>query len=77
MESAIAFGIGRRVGKENRLALVGPCKLVAFCSFRHHAIRKIQLEFLEIYEVLRLTASFIHGLRNAVGKQLRNFRNVV
>ena len=26
-------GIDRRVGKENRLALVGPGKLVAFCSF--------------------------------------------
>ena len=33
MESAIAFGIGRRVVKENRLALVGPYKLVALCSF--------------------------------------------
>ena len=26
-------GIDRRVGKENRLTLVGPGKLVAFCSF--------------------------------------------
>ena len=26
-------GIDRRVGKENRLALVGPYKLVALCSF--------------------------------------------
>ncbi len=70
-------GVDRRIGKKNRLALVGPGKLVAFRSFRHHAIRKILLEFLKIDQALWLTASFVHGLRNAVGKQLSYLRNVV
>ncbi len=70
-------GIDGGVGKENRLALVWPSKLIALRTFRHDAVGKVLLQLLEIYQMLELTGTFVHGLRYAVWKQLRNLHNVV